>query len=121
MENDVKQLLAALPKASEPAKLLGVAGTLTTLAALDQALVTYEAERVHGSRLTLAALDGLVERLASLPLAERQALPGLEPRRADVIVAGAVLAREILRWAGASETLVSDRGVRWGLLEELLA
>lgn len=117
----VRGLLGALPQAPQPSTLLGVAGTLTTLAALDQGLVTYEAERVHGSHLRSEALDQLVQRLAALPLAQRQALPGLEPRRADVIVAGAVLAREILRWAGAAETLVSDRGVRWGLLEELLA
>jgi exopolyphosphatase / guanosine-5'-triphosphate,3'-diphosphate pyrophosphatase len=48
-------------------------------------------------------------------------LPGLQPKRADVIVAGAVIVREILRACGATESIVSDRGVRFGLLEKLLA
>jgi exopolyphosphatase/guanosine-5'-triphosphate,3'-diphosphate pyrophosphatase len=117
---DVRGQLSRLPQPPSASTLIGVAGTVTTLAALDQRMVTYEADRVHGSRLTRDGLAALVQKLAALPLAERQTLPGLEPRRADVIVAGSVLAREILDWAGADGTIVSDRGVRWGLLEELL-
>lgn len=100
--------------------LVGVAGTVTTLAALALGLEHYVPEKVHGAVLDAAAVDRLVERLAALPLEERRRLPGLEPRRADVIVAGAVLCSEALRQFGGSELVVSDRGVRWGLLEELL-
>jgi exopolyphosphatase/guanosine-5'-triphosphate,3'-diphosphate pyrophosphatase len=117
---DVRGELATLAPLPPSSKLIGVAGTVTTLAALDQKLLEYDADRVHGSTLSATALERLVDGLAALPFSERQKLPGLEPRRADVIVAGAVLTHEILRWAGARETLVSDRGVRWGLLEELL-
>jgi exopolyphosphatase/guanosine-5'-triphosphate,3'-diphosphate pyrophosphatase len=55
-----------------------------------------------------------------MPLAERRALPGLEPARADVIVAGTIIAHRVLDWSGSDELLVSDRGVRWGLARKML-
>jgi exopolyphosphatase/guanosine-5'-triphosphate,3'-diphosphate pyrophosphatase len=102
-------------------RLVGVAGTVTTLAAVAQALPAYDAERVHGSSLARAQVDGLVERLAALPLADRARLPGMEPKRADVIVAGAVVVAEAMALAGFEALTVSDRGVRWGLAWEALA
>ncbi|RYZ07217.1 MAG: Ppx/GppA family phosphatase [Myxococcales bacterium] len=107
--------------AGEPLTLVGVAGTLTTLKALELELPAYDAERVHGSSLSLASVEELFAKLSSLPLTERVKLPGLSPKRADVIVAGALIVRELLRRAGAKETLVSDRGVRFGLLEALIS
>jgi exopolyphosphatase/guanosine-5'-triphosphate,3'-diphosphate pyrophosphatase len=101
--------------------LVGVAGTVTTLKALELGLPAYDAARVHGSRLSLATVEGLFAQLSALPLAERVKLPGLEPKRADVIVVGALIVRELLRRAGATETVVSDRGVRFGLLEALIS
>ena len=65
-------------------------------------------------------MDELVEHLSSLPLGARREVPGLQPKRADVIVAGAILAQQILSWAGPAMCTVSDRGVRWGLIAELL-
>jgi exopolyphosphatase/guanosine-5'-triphosphate,3'-diphosphate pyrophosphatase len=100
---------------------VGVAGTVTTLKALELGMPAYDAARVHGSTLSLSAVEGLCAKLASLPLAERVKLPGLEPKRADVIVAGALIVRELLRRADAKETLVSDRGVRFGLLEAIIS
>jgi exopolyphosphatase / guanosine-5'-triphosphate,3'-diphosphate pyrophosphatase len=108
------------PAAGRALTLVGVAGTVTTLKALELGLATYEAARVHGSTLTLLAVESLCQTLASLPLAARQALPGLEPKRADVIVAGALIVRDLMRRSGASRMVVSDRGVRFGLLEQLL-
>jgi len=66
-------------------------------------------------------VEGLVERLAALPLAERARLPGMEPKRADVIVAGAVVVAEAMKLTGFEALTVSDRGVRWGLVHELLS
>jgi exopolyphosphatase/guanosine-5'-triphosphate,3'-diphosphate pyrophosphatase len=107
------------PTAPTPT-IVGVAGTVTTLAALALRLESYDPERVHGATLLSAEVESLAQKLAALPLAERQKLPGLEPRRADVIVAGALLCAEVLQLLGAHALRVSDRGVRWGLLEELL-
>ena len=101
--------------------LVGVAGTVTTLKALELGLERYDAARVHGAALTLSAVETLCAKLASLSLAERQQLPGLEPKRADVIVAGAIIVRDLLRRSGAPEMVVSDRGVRFGLLEQLFS
>jgi exopolyphosphatase/guanosine-5'-triphosphate,3'-diphosphate pyrophosphatase len=105
---------------SRDARLVGVAGTVTTLASVTQALPAYDAEKVHGSSLTLAGIDALVARLAALTVAERAALPGMEPKRADVIVAGGVVVAEALRLCGFDRLTVSDRGVRWGLIYDLL-
>lgn len=102
-----------------PFTTVGVAGTVTTLAAVALGLSTYDPDRVHGATLRASQVNEVAARLAALPLAERKQLPGLEPRRADVIVAGAILCAEVLTLLGAEELVVSDRGVRWGLLDEL--
>jgi exopolyphosphatase/guanosine-5'-triphosphate,3'-diphosphate pyrophosphatase len=101
-------------------RLVGVAGTVTTLSAVAQALPVYDAERVHGAVLTLDEIEGLVGRLAALEVRARAALPGMEPKRADVIVAGAVVVAEAMRATGFDRLIVSDRGVRWGLLYDRL-
>lgn len=100
------------------ARLVAVAGTVTTLAAVAQALPGYDAARVHGSPMSLLDLTALLARLATLTTAERAGLPGMEPKRADVIVAGAVLVATVLELGGFDTLIVSDRGVRWGLLHD---
>jgi len=100
------------------ARLVAVAGTVTTLAAVALALPEYDAARVHGSALSLDGLRALLGRLAALPTEERARLPGMEPKRADVIVAGAVLVVAALELGGFDALTVSDRGVRWGLLHD---
>jgi len=112
--------VAGLAARARGARLVGIAGTVTTLAAVDQALPAYDAERVHGSTLTLARVDALTARLAALGVAARAALPGMEPKRADVILGGAVVVGEAMRLGGFDRLTVSDRGVRWGLLHDRL-
>ncbi len=97
-------------------RLVGVAGTVTTLAAVERALPVYDAGVVHGAELTLAALEALYRRLGALTTSERAQLPGMEPKRADVIVAGCAIVLEAMRLLGFDRLTVSDRGVRWGLL-----
>lgn len=126
VEADIQRALATAEPLlrlarSQPTTLVGVAGTVTTLKAVELGLPAYDAAQVHGAVLTLSAVEGLSGRLAAMALAERVQLPGLEPKRADVIVAGALLVRELLRAAGAPQAVVSDRGVRFGLLEQLSA
>jgi exopolyphosphatase/guanosine-5'-triphosphate,3'-diphosphate pyrophosphatase len=69
-------------------------------------------------RLPVPALAALVERLGGLTVAERCTLPGLDPRRADVIYAGATILLRVALRARVAEVVISDRGVRWGALEE---
>jgi exopolyphosphatase / guanosine-5'-triphosphate,3'-diphosphate pyrophosphatase len=94
---------------------IGVAGTLTTLAALDLGLEQYDPERVHGHRLTTAAARMQLARLAALPLHERRELPAIEPDRAPVIVAGAVILVSILDHFGLDEIEVSERDILDGI------
>lgn len=116
----VRENLAAMPQFGDSPRLIGVAGTVTTLAALQMGLSSYDGETVHGSFMPIGELSDLRARLWSMSLKERKALPGLQPMRADVIIAGAVIAEEIVLAAGAEGVTVSDRGVRWGLAERAL-
>jgi len=99
-----------------PATLVATAGTPTTLAALDLGLCAYDPARVQGHQLSLLAIERLTERLAALPIAERARMPGLEPGRADVIVPGGVVLGAALAGLGLLTAVVSDTGLREGVL-----
>jgi exopolyphosphatase / guanosine-5'-triphosphate,3'-diphosphate pyrophosphatase len=99
--------------------MLAVAGTMTTAAAVALGLEPYDGARVHGHKLSRKALSALTEQLAILPQATRAQVPGLEPKRADVIVAGLLIAVAILEFFDQDEVVISDRGVRFGLLEDM--
>jgi exopolyphosphatase/guanosine-5'-triphosphate,3'-diphosphate pyrophosphatase len=117
----VRDALAGLDERWKGAgSLVGVAGTVTTLAAFALDVAPYDPARVHGARLDATRVVRATADLAGRTLAERQASPAIDPRRADVIVAGALIVEEILAWAGAAELVASDRGVRWGLAKRLL-
>jgi exopolyphosphatase/guanosine-5'-triphosphate,3'-diphosphate pyrophosphatase len=94
---------------------VGVAGTVTTLAALDLGLDRYERERVHGHLLTLAAARRQLARLAALPLAERRKVPALDPERAPVIVAGGVILTETLAFFALDAIEVSEHDILDGI------
>ena len=103
------------------AAIVAVAGTATTLAALELELATYDGARVEGFELSRARLARWIERLAHLGVAERRRLPGLEPGRADVIVAGLVCLEMALLRLRAERFTVSERGVRHGVALRMLA
>ena len=115
LNEHIAALLRDVPFPSQ-ARLIGTAGTVTTIAAMAQGLVDYDPAKVHGYRLTMGSLRAQEERLRRANQSERELMPGLDPRRADVIFAGATLLRGIAEQANASDVLVSDRGIRWGLL-----
>jgi exopolyphosphatase/guanosine-5'-triphosphate,3'-diphosphate pyrophosphatase len=104
----VRELLPDL----RPREAIGVAGTITSLAALE--LGEYDPERIHGYRLSREAVEAQLERLVSLPLAERRELPGLDPDRAPVIVAGAVIFDEVMKRYDLDELEVSERDLLHG-------
>ena len=115
-------LASALPRGMpETAAVVAVAGTATTLAALELALEPYDAERVEGFELATSRLTVWAERLAKLGVAERRELPGLEPGRADVIVAGLLVLEGVLARLHARRFAVSGRGVRHGVALRVLA
>lgn len=99
----------------QKAALVATAGTATTLLALDKKMKIYKPKAIHGARLKKEKLADLIELLKSKSVAERQKLPGLEPLRADVILAGAILLNEILAYFKQTEAIISDRGLRYGV------
>lgn len=111
----------AIPSSATNAMPVGIAGTMTTLAAVSLRMASYDATKVHGLVMTIEDLRRVVDELAAVPQAVRATMPGLEPKRADVIVAGGTIALALLEHLGAQHVRISDRGVRWGLAEELSA
>ena len=93
---------------------IAVAGTATSLAAIDQELDPYDPEKVHGYRLGLARCEQLVGRLAALTVAERRELAGLHPDRAPTIVAGAAILLESMRAFGLDEIEISETDILHG-------
>ena len=102
------------------ATLVGTAGTVTTLAALDLGLAAYDAERVQGHRLTRAAIDAQLARLGALTTEGRAALPCLEPGRADLIVPGVAIVTATMDRLRADSLVVSDWSLREGIVAELV-
>ncbi len=114
-----RETFATLPDALCGAPVIGIAGTITTLAAVSLGMNDYDGARVHGLSVELKEIERVTSALARLKLADRVKVPGLEPKRADVIVAGGAIALAFAERMGVSSLTVSDRGVRWGLAEEL--
>ena len=104
LEAATRELLPEL----EPRAAVGVAGTVTTLAALDLGLEEYDRERVNGHLLTREGARAQLGRLAALPLEERRRVPALEPERAPVIVAGAAILVAILGRYGLDAIRASE-------------
>jgi exopolyphosphatase/guanosine-5'-triphosphate,3'-diphosphate pyrophosphatase len=98
----------------EPETAIGVAGTITTIAALDLGLPEYDRKRVHGQLLTREGARTQLERLAAMPLEERRRVPALEPERAPVIVAGGAILTAVLDRYELDGIVVSERGLLHG-------
>jgi exopolyphosphatase/guanosine-5'-triphosphate,3'-diphosphate pyrophosphatase len=96
--------------------LVGIAATFTTLAAVEKKLARYSHSEVHGSTLTIEQVRRQLRLYAEKTVAERRTVIGLEPKRADVIFAGACLIERIMSLFHADQVIVSDQGVRYGLL-----
>ncbi|MCU1461288.1 MAG: Ppx/GppA phosphatase family [Acidimicrobiales bacterium] len=110
-----------LPAAKDARCLVGLAGTVTTIAAVEQGLVEYDRERIHHFVLTKAAAEDVFRTLATEPAAQRRHNPGLEPERVDVIVGGAAILVAIMRFFDFDECLVSEADILDGLVMSQLA
>ena len=97
-------------------RLVGTAGTITTLAAMDQKLESYIPKRIHNYRLSWDAVRRILGDLTSRTHAQRRELKGLEPGREDLMVAGTLILLECMERFGFVECLVSDYGLREGIL-----
>jgi exopolyphosphatase/guanosine-5'-triphosphate,3'-diphosphate pyrophosphatase len=104
-----------------PDHLVGTAGTVSTLAALDQALPEYDSGKVHGYRLRRPRVQYLLSTLGALAAEARAALPCLEPGRADLIVPGSAICLAAMDTFGHGSMIVSECGLREGILIDYLA
>jgi exopolyphosphatase / guanosine-5'-triphosphate,3'-diphosphate pyrophosphatase len=93
---------------------IAVAGTPTSLAAVELGLEPYDPASVHGHTLALPSIQRMLSQLASVPLAERVEIPGLHPDRAPTIVAGVVILVEVMRAFGLEEIGVSEHDILYG-------
>ncbi len=113
----VREQVAAR-KGSENRSIVGMAGTVTTLAAMVLGLEAFDKKKVHGMVISLATLSEWRERLLAMTVGERKGLPGMEPGREDLIPQGVVLMEEIVVASGGTQFTVSTAGARYGVLYE---
>jgi exopolyphosphatase/guanosine-5'-triphosphate,3'-diphosphate pyrophosphatase len=115
LATDVRGLIEAAVAAGVSAdRGIAVAGTPTSLAAIEMELEPYDPSRVHGHVLKLPTIQRMLSRLASVPLAERVGIPGLHPERAPTIVSGVVILIEAMRAFGLASIEVSEHDILYG-------
>lgn len=116
----LEDVLLTMPAAGSARTFVGLAGTITTVAAVELGLVDYDRDRIHHFRLTHTAAEDVFRTLATESRAERIHNPGLEEARADVIVGGLCVLVAIYRRFGFDECLVSESDILDGLVISLL-
>jgi exopolyphosphatase / guanosine-5'-triphosphate,3'-diphosphate pyrophosphatase len=115
LAGDIRGLIAtAVPPGVAASAGIAVAGTPTSLAAVEMELEPYDPARVHGHALSLTAIQHMLSRLASTPLAERVQIPGMHPDRAPTIVAGVVILVETMRAFELDRIGVSEHDILYG-------
>ncbi len=98
--------------------LVGVGGTVTTLAAIDQRMIRYDPGLAHGYFLKAGSVKNIITRLKNLDLAERKKVPGLQPERADIIIAGAWIVKAVMEGLGMAQMQVSECDILFGMALE---
>jgi exopolyphosphatase / guanosine-5'-triphosphate,3'-diphosphate pyrophosphatase len=119
-EYAIDMLFGAVGK-FEADRIVGIGGTAVNLARIWHEIPEDKTEEAHGSTVTHSSIKALIDGMCALTLEKRRTLVGLEPERADIIVAGAVIFDAVLDVLGRDEMIVSTRGLRHGILYELLA
>jgi exopolyphosphatase/guanosine-5'-triphosphate,3'-diphosphate pyrophosphatase len=121
IELHLLDVLREIPQAGEAATFVGLAGTVSTAAAVELGLAEYDRDRIHHFRLSKGAAEDVFRTLATEPLADRIHNPGLERERADVIVGGMCVLVSIMRRLGFRECLVSESDILDGLAMSIAA
>ena len=108
----------ALEERPQPDALVGMGGTVTNITAVSRGMAVYDPDLVQGATLHKSEIDRQIELYRSTPLEARRGIVGLQPKRAEVILAGACVVKTIMEKLGHESLTVSDRGLRHGLLGE---
>lgn len=96
--------------------MIGIGGNVTSMASVKHKMEIYDPQIIHGSKLLLSDIKNQIEEYASKTLQERRQIVGLDPRRADVILAGACIIKEVMELCGVGELTVSSYGLRHGIM-----
>ncbi len=120
VHDELDDVARAVPAVLDAVRLVGLAGTVTTMAAVEIGLAEYDRDRIHHFELTRAAAEDVFRTLAIEPRADRINNPGLEAARADVIVGGALILVTIMRHFRFDACLVSEADILDGLILSLL-
>jgi exopolyphosphatase/guanosine-5'-triphosphate,3'-diphosphate pyrophosphatase len=118
VEAFARETVQQFERPAQPPVVAGIGGTAVNIAAV---LAGSREAPIHGTVVTRAQVEEAYDRFRRMPVADRRAIPGLEPERADVIVAGAAILDQLLAYVDAPEFHVSTRGLRYGLLAEYAA
>jgi exopolyphosphatase/guanosine-5'-triphosphate,3'-diphosphate pyrophosphatase len=113
-------LLSANLNFEKELKVKGVGGTITTLAAVKLKMEEYDSSRIENLKIKNSELEKIIKNLSSLSLEKRNEVKGLQPKRADIIIAGLIILRNILDFINSAELYVSDHDLLYGLLKEEL-
>ncbi|MFN2340701.1 MAG: Ppx/GppA family phosphatase [Halanaerobium sp.] len=116
----VKNLLLTSLNFKKALKVKGVGGTITTLAAVKLEMEDYDSDRVENLKIKKNELKKIINNLSSLNLEKRKKIKGLQPKRADIIIAGLIILKNILDYINSEELYVSDHDLLYGLLKEEL-
>jgi exopolyphosphatase/guanosine-5'-triphosphate,3'-diphosphate pyrophosphatase len=115
--HDVRSWIATLPRLLPSTRLIGVAGTVTTLAAIDLSLPVYDPKRVSGHFLRVESIEQVYENIRAVTVGEMiRKFPQIQLGRADIILAGVLVLLEALKRFGVRGITTSDRGLRYGLV-----
>jgi len=102
-------------------QLVGMGGAVTSMGAVKHKMTIYDPDVIQGSTLTLADVEEQIEAYSTRTIEQRKEIIGLQPKRADVILAGACILKVIMRLLGVDKLTISDRGLRHGMAFDLLA
>lgn len=119
MQNEINCLLSSKLscfKEDLPSTLLGVGGTITSLAAVDLGLERYCPEKIHNYQLSFTVVQQLLQKFKQLPLARRKMIIGLQPARGDIIAAGTAILVEIMNFTRSSKLIVSESDILQGII-----
>lgn len=114
------EVLTEITQLEQSLKLIGAGGTVTSLAAIDQSLKVYDSNLIHGCFLSYTKVQKLFQRLRGLTLEQRRNLPGLEPERADIIIAGTKILLAVMNKLNCREIIVSERDLLDGMLLSMI-
>ena len=117
-QHEIRRNLESIPPLKAGTEMIGVAGTLTTLAAMNLSFEAYDREKVEGHSLALTTIESMFDLLKSKSVAEIRRIPQILPQRADILLAGVLILLEVMKHLHFDKITASDRGLRYGLIAE---